>query len=83
MNDAEHLAKLEKKIDTLEAGMLHSSLMIAKNSEDTAEMLDMFKALKGGIKVLGWLGVAAKWAASIIAVFAAIYAIVQNIRGFK
>lgn len=51
--------------------------------KDLKEMVDMFASLKGGLKVMGWLGTFAKWIAGVGAAFAAIYAIVQNIRGFK
>lgn len=33
---------------------------------DTAEMLDIFRAMRGSLKVLGWLGRAAAWALGFI-----------------
>lgn len=48
---------------------------------DTAELLDLFKSVKGGFKVMGWLGNFAKWVSGIMIAFAAIYAFVHNIKG--
>lgn len=47
---------------------------------DTTELLDLFRSVKGGFKVLSWLGNFAKWVAAILAAFAAIYAFVHNIK---
>jgi hypothetical protein len=38
---------------------------VVKLEQDTAEFLAIFGAMKGGFKVLGWLGVFAKWIATI------------------
>ena len=48
---------------------------------DVKELLELFKAAKGGLKVLGWFGVAVKWVAGVAAAFAPLYAIFQNFKG--
>lgn len=37
----------------------------------TDEMVELFNAMKGGFKVLGWLGQGVKWAAPVIGAIAA------------
>lgn len=44
------------------------------NTEITTEVRDLFTAVKSGFKVLGWLGVAAKWVAGLVGVAASLYA---------
>lgn len=39
---------------------------IRAQREDTAEMIELFQAMKGGFKVLGWLGLLAKWGVAIV-----------------
>ena len=50
--------------------------LLAQNTAMTAQMLDVVKAVKGGIKVLGWIGVGAKWLAGIAAAVTAIYTLI-------
>lgn len=50
--------------------------LLAENTAMTAQMLDVVKAVKGGLKVLGWIGVAAKWLAGLAAAVAAIYTLI-------
>jgi len=52
-----------------------------KQAADTSrEMLDMFSTLKGGFKVLGWLGMFAKGAAGLAAAGVALWAAYNQIR---
>ena len=60
-------AAVERKLDAL--------------GSDTQELLDLFRAAKGGLKVMGWVGGLLKWTAAIAASCAAIYAFIQNLRG--
>lgn len=53
-------------------GLMETS--IEENTTMTSELLDIFKAVKGGFKVLGWLGAAAKWVAGIAGAIAGVYA---------
>jgi hypothetical protein len=41
--------------------------------DSTDEMLQVFKAMKGGFKVLEWFGRIAKWFAAMVAGLAALY----------
>ena len=73
LNDERHadnqdrFIALERKLDNL--------------STDTQELLDLFRAARGGLKVMGWMGGLLKWTAALVASCAAIYAFIQNMRG--
>jgi hypothetical protein len=77
------LSALEGRMTNVEQGVKENTTLTTGIAEGTAELLDLFKSVKGGFTVMGWIGQAAKWVASLLAVFAAIYAFVQNIRGMK
>ena len=72
---------LEDRMSGVEKGVTDNTAITAGIAGDTTELLDLIKSVKGGFKVMGWLGSFAKWFAGIAAAFAAIYAFVQNIRG--
>lgn len=77
------MSALESRITAVETGVKENTIITTTIAEGTTELLDLFKSVKGGFKVMGWLGGFAKWFAGIAAAFAAIYAVVQNIRGYK
>lgn len=68
---AERRQSLETRMDTLEA-------KLEENTELTKAVVDVFGSLAGGIKVLGWLGAAAKWAVSVGAFCTMIWAIAHG-----
>jgi hypothetical protein len=52
-----------------------------KETADTSkEMLELFSALKGGFKVLGWLGMLAKGAAGLAAAAVSLWAAYNHFR---
>lgn len=55
---AERLTAVEKKLDA--------------NNLATAEILLLVSTFKGGMQFLGWLGIGAKWVASVGAAIAAV-----------
>lgn len=75
------LASMHVRINAVESSIAANTLITRNISSDTGELLDIINSVKGGFKVMGWVGVLAKWAASLLAVFGAIYAFVQNIKG--
>lgn len=77
------LTALEGRMTNVESGVTENTVITTSISSDTTELLDLFKSVKGGFKVMGWLGQFAKWFAGLTAMFAALFAIVQNIRGYK
>lgn len=46
--------------------------------EDITELLEIFRASKGFVKVMGWMGIAAKWVLSIAAVGGILYAALKG-----
>jgi hypothetical protein len=48
---------------------------LAENTKITKEIKETFDAVKGGFKVLGWIGVAVKWVGSIAGGVAAVFAL--------
>lgn len=81
-------ADLEKQLDgmhdritSVEQSVTDNTRITSSVREDTRELLDIIKSVKGGFKVMGWLGAALKWAGGIAAAFAGIYAFVRNIKG--
>lgn len=75
------MTAIEGRMTAVEQGMKENTKITAEIAEGTTELLDLFKSVKGGFKVMGWLGNFAKWVAGIAAAFAAVYAYVQSIRG--
>lgn len=60
----------------LKAGSARVETIEAKldtNTEVTTEVRDFLAAFKGGFKVLGWLGVGAKWVGGMAGAAAAVY----------
>lgn len=53
---------------------------VQKNAETAREVLDLFSTLKGGFRVIGWLGTAAKGLAGLAAAAAALWAAYTQFR---
>ncbi|WP_141104009.1 hypothetical protein [Noviherbaspirillum denitrificans] len=67
-------------MNKLEAGINANTAEIQKNTRlteelkaDTREFLEVFNAVKGGFRVLGWIGTGAKWLGGIAAAGTALY----------
>lgn len=75
------LSSMQGRITAVESSLAANTLITRNIQDDTIELLDIIRSVKGGFKVMGWMGVLAKWVASLLAVFGAIYAFVQNIKG--
>ena len=80
LDDANH-ADNQRRLMALEINLAANTAMTERLTDDTQELLDLFKSVRGGFRVMGWLGGFAKWVAAIAASFAAIYAFVQNLKG--
>lgn len=69
-----------ERMNKLEAGINANTTEIQKNTKlteelkaDTRELLEVFRAVKGGFRVLGWFGIGAKWLGGVAAAATAIY----------
>jgi hypothetical protein len=79
-DDAQH-ADNQRRFKSLEDKLDANTFATEKIATDTADLIDLLNTVKGGLKVLGWIGGFAKWVTGLTAMFAALYAFVQNIRG--
>lgn len=67
-------AALSIRVDKLARDLQTNTEATKRVEENTAELVDAFKAVRGGMRVLGWLGTAAKWLTSIAAAGAVVWA---------
>lgn len=72
---------LQIRVSALERGVKENTELTETVSVDTKELLDLFRAAKGGFRVVGWLGTFAKWVAGIVAGGATVYVAWQKLRG--
>lgn len=63
----ERMTRLEEATDHNTKVTSENTAEIRAMRAETAEMVEIFMAMKGGFKVLEWLGRLAKWAAAIAA----------------
>lgn len=70
---------IERRLDVSDARMVAIEQSLKDNTDVTKEVRDFLTAMRGGFKVLGWLGTGAKWigyvAGAVAAVAGAIYTI--------
>jgi len=72
---ATHQTELRERVDSLATTVAKHDLIINKMADtqkDVRELLDVFQSVKGGMTVLGWIGVVAKWLWPLAAVAIAI-----------
>ena len=72
---------LKTRVTAIEMALRTNTQITTTIGQDTSELLEMFRSLKGGFKVMGWLGSFAKWVAAIGTAIAALYALIQSARG--
>lgn len=56
-----HIAELHARVGRLEEKTDAQTNSIKKIECNTGEIVEAWRALSGGLKVLGWLGAGAKW----------------------
>lgn len=80
--DEDRLACIEARLLDGSARMDRMEAELSANTAITVQVRDLLQALRGGLRVLGWLGVAAKWiggiAAAVTAVWALIHALIHS-----
>jgi hypothetical protein len=76
----EDVKALKGRLANCEAEMSTMSKLLAVNTQITAETKEVLDAVKAGLRVLGYIGTAAQWAAKLATAVAAIYAAWQLIR---
>ena len=68
----QRLDRGDSRFDVLEAEIKANCALTKQACEDTAEILEFFRAMKGAFKVLNWIGKLAKPLAAIVALGAAL-----------
>ena len=68
----QRLDRGDSRFDRLEEEIKASAAMTRQACEDTGEMLEFFRAMKGAFKVFDWIGKLAKPLAAIVALGAAL-----------
>lgn len=58
----ERLHAIETRLDAIETAQRTSIAVTLEGNRDAREMLEIFQAVKGGFRVLGWLAVVVRWA---------------------
>ena len=69
---------LEALIEENRAAHAANAKALAENTAITKEIKDAFDALKGGFKVLGWIGAAAKWVAAVVTAGGVLWALLHG-----
>lgn len=69
----------EKRMNGLDSRIAENTRLTQELKADTGELLDIFKSIKGGIRVIGWIGAAAKWVGGLLGAALAIWAFIQSI----
>ena len=59
------LEAIEGRLDKIEAAQRENTAATLEGNRDAREILEIFQAVRGGFKVLGWIGAAARWVAVI------------------
>ena len=77
------LDAIESRMDALDLAMKGNTAATLEGNRDVRELLEIFQAVKGGFKVLGWLGTAAKWVAALVGAAGAVYAAWHTATGGK
>lgn len=87
--EAEHVMEMHEefkkavlaKLEASESRMDQMESKVDKVAEDTSLLLEILDALKGGFKVIGWLGTFAKWVGGIVGAIVAVWGFVRAVKG--
>lgn len=73
----DRLAAIEASLRDGSVRMDSMQAELSANTAITVQVRDLLQALRGGLRVLGWLGVAAKWTGGIAAAATAVWALIH------
>ncbi|WP_457321643.1 hypothetical protein [Roseateles sp. P5_E11] len=77
------LEGIENRVSTIEKAVSENTRATLEGNRDAREILELFQAVRGGFKVLGWLGTAAKWVAGVAAAVSALWVLFHQVNGPK
>lgn len=69
------MSSMEASMQELRGQMAANTLITAEGKGEIREVLDILRAVKGGLKVIGVLGAVVKWAAAVAAAGLTLYTI--------
>lgn len=76
-DDEDRLAAIEARLLEGSARMDRMQAELSANTAITVQVRDLLQTLRGGLRLLGWLGVAAKWIGGIAAAVTAVWALIH------
>ena len=79
MNTELHAQNLQR-FSELEARMKALEVELRENTTTTREVRELMEVARSGFKVLGWLGIAAKWITAIAGAAAALWALWHGVK---
>ena len=74
------LANVQRQLANGDLRMTAIEVELRTNTELTADVKALLEAVRAGLKVLGWLGSAAGWAAKVVTAVGAVYGAWQLIK---
>lgn len=69
----EQFQRGHKRMDAMQEGHDTLSKVVGELNETSKEFLEVFKAGKGGLKVLGWAGECLKWIGIVVGTITTLY----------
>lgn len=74
----ENHMRLQQEFIRVNAALNENTQLTKRIAADTSGLIDIFKAAEGGFKVLGWMGTAIKWVASVGAAVGAFWLMMRK-----
>lgn len=75
------LHALHRRVGSVEEALKTNTQLTQTVGEDTRELLDLFRAAKGGFKVMGWMGEGLKWVGIVAAALTSIWVAFHSGKG--
>jgi hypothetical protein len=72
------MANMESSIQELRGHMSANTLITAEGKGEIREVLDILRAVKGGLKVIGGIGTIVKWVAGVAGALVALYSMYKG-----
>lgn len=78
----ERLDRGDRRFDQLDAEIAENTRLTRESAADLAAIRDVLTAVRGGLRVLGWVGAGMKWLGVIatagVAIYTAVYALTHG-----
>ena len=77
----EIVAKLASDVHTIKSNLAANTFFTTEALENVKAIVETVEAMRGGVKVLGWIERPAKWVATIVGAGVALWALWQKTKG--